>query len=87
MIQHLITLVSIIKQHIRNYLPEAFALIQELWVAYPALEVSIVALVESLSKALHAEFRPFLPTVLPPMLKVRYTIYAYQFNFSNLIYH
>ncbi|KAF9509645.1 hypothetical protein BS47DRAFT_139059 [Hydnum rufescens UP504] len=69
-IQQLAVLVWIIKQHVRNYLPEIFSLIQELWVISPNVEIHIVALIESIARALNAEFKPYLPTVLPPMLKI-----------------
>lgn len=35
-----------------------------------ALQTPIVSLIEALGKALDAEFKPFLPTILPLMLKV-----------------
>ncbi|KAG8958873.1 phosphatidylinositol kinase- protein kinase tor1 [Tulasnella sp. 419] len=68
-LQQLAILVHIIKQHIRNYLEDMLELIKELW-NYPSLEVHVVALVESLARALNAEFKPFLATILPPMLKL-----------------
>ncbi|KZT27933.1 phosphatidylinositol 3-kinase [Neolentinus lepideus HHB14362 ss-1] len=68
-LQQLAILVGIIKQHVRNYTPEIFALITELW-DNSSLHLPIVSLVESLGKALDAEFKPFLPTILPLMLKV-----------------
>jgi FKBP12-rapamycin complex-associated protein len=69
-LQQLTILVGIVTQHIRNYLQEIIALIQELWVANVALHTGLVSLIEALSKALDAEFRTFLPALLPPMLKV-----------------
>jgi len=68
-LQQLAILVSIIKQHVRNYMPDIFALITELW-ENVALQLPIVALIESLGRALDAEFKPFLPTILPLILKV-----------------
>ncbi|KAG8995960.1 phosphatidylinositol kinase- protein kinase tor1 [Tulasnella sp. JGI-2019a] len=68
-LQQLAILVNIIKQHIRNYLGEILDLIKELW-AFATLEGHVVALVESLAGALNAEFKPFVATVLPPMLKL-----------------
>jgi serine/threonine-protein kinase mTOR len=69
-LQQLAILVYIIKQHIRNYLDDILDLINDLW-SFPSLEVHVVSLIESLARALNAEFKPFLATVLPPMLKVR----------------
>ncbi|KDQ52943.1 hypothetical protein JAAARDRAFT_61533 [Jaapia argillacea MUCL 33604] len=68
-LQQLAILVGIIKQHVRNYTPEVFGLITELWESL-SLQLPIVSLVEALGKALDAEFKPFLPTILPLMLKV-----------------
>jgi serine/threonine-protein kinase mTOR len=68
-LQELEILVDIIKQHIRVYMPDIVGLITELW-GNPALHLPIVSLVESLGRALDAEFKPFLPTILPLTLKV-----------------
>ncbi|KXN92422.1 Phosphatidylinositol 3-kinase tor2 [Leucoagaricus sp. SymC.cos] len=68
-LQQLAILIGIIKQHVRNYMPDIFALITELW-ENVALQLPIVALIEALGKALDAEFKPFLPTILPLILKV-----------------
>lgn len=68
-LQQLAILVGIIKQHIRNYMPDVFGLITELWET-ASLQLPIVSLIEALGKALDAEFKPFLPTILPLILKV-----------------
>lgn len=68
-LQQLAILVGIIKQHIRNYMPEVFGLVTELW-ENASLQLPIVSLIEALGKALDAEFKPFLPTILPHLLKV-----------------
>ncbi|KAI6023936.1 hypothetical protein PISMIDRAFT_679672 [Pisolithus microcarpus 441] len=68
-LQQLAILVGIIKQHVRNYMPEVFGLVTELW-ENVSLQLPIVSLVEALGKALDAEFKPFLPTILPHLLKV-----------------
>ncbi|KAJ2934856.1 hypothetical protein H1R20_g2275, partial [Candolleomyces eurysporus] len=68
-LQQLAILVSIIKQHIRNYVVEVFSLVKNLWDSVP-LQLPIVALIEAMGKALDAEFKPFLPSVLPLVLKV-----------------
>ncbi|TFK75010.1 phosphatidylinositol 3-kinase [Pluteus cervinus] len=68
-LQQLAILVGIIKQHVRNYIFEFFNLITELW-ENATLQLAIVTLVESLGKALDAEFKPFLPSILPLLLKV-----------------
>ncbi|KIM44660.1 hypothetical protein M413DRAFT_25110 [Hebeloma cylindrosporum] len=68
-LQQLAILIGIIKQHVRNFLPDIFSLITELW-ENAALQLPIVALIEALGKALDAEFKPFLPAILPLVLKV-----------------
>ncbi|KAF8637601.1 hypothetical protein AX17_002670 [Amanita inopinata Kibby_2008] len=68
-LQQLAILVGIIKQHVRNYMPDVFSLITELW-ENASLQLPIVSLIEALGKALDAEFKPFLPTILPLLLKV-----------------
>ncbi|KAF8817420.1 phosphatidylinositol 3-kinase [Phlegmacium glaucopus] len=68
-LQQLAILISIIKQHVRNYMPEVFSLIAELW-ENATLQLPIVALIEALGKALEAEFKPFLPSIIPLILKV-----------------
>ena len=50
-------------------MPEVFGLVTELW-EHASLQLPIVSLIEALGKALDAEFKPFLPTILPPIMKV-----------------
>lgn len=49
-------------------MPDIFNLIKETW-ENVALQLPIVALVEALGKALDAEFKPFLPSIIPLVLK------------------
>ena len=62
-------LIGIIKQHVRNFVPQIFDLVNELW-EIASLQLPLATLVEALGKALDAEFRPFLPSILPRLLKV-----------------
>ncbi|RWR77912.1 serine/threonine-protein kinase TOR isoform X2 [Cinnamomum micranthum f. kanehirae] len=71
------TLVSIVRQHIRKYLPELLSLISELWSSFslPATNRSvqglpILHLVEQLCLALNDEFRTYLPDILPCCIQV-----------------
>ena len=50
-------------------MPDIFKLIEDLW-ENTSLHLPLVSLVEALGKAMDAEFKPFLPHVLPMMLKV-----------------
>ncbi|KAK7686283.1 hypothetical protein QCA50_010507 [Cerrena zonata] len=68
-LEQLAILVGIIKQHVRNHMPDVFSLIEDLW-ENTSLHLPLVSLVEALGKAMDAEFKPFLPHVLPMMLKV-----------------
>lgn len=71
------TLVSIVRQHIRKYLPDLLALISELWSSFtlPAANRSVhglpvLHLVEQLCVALNDEFRTYLPAILPCCIQV-----------------
>ncbi|KAJ3547494.1 hypothetical protein NM688_g5399 [Phlebia brevispora] len=68
-LEQLAILVGIIKQHVRNHMPDIFKLVTELW-DNTSLQLPLVSLVEALGKALDSEFKPFLPTTLPLLLKV-----------------
>jgi FKBP12-rapamycin complex-associated protein len=50
-------------------MPDVFSLVAELWENF-TLQLPIVALIEALGKALDSEFKPFLPSILPLLLKV-----------------
>ncbi|KIJ55748.1 hypothetical protein M422DRAFT_24274 [Sphaerobolus stellatus SS14] len=68
-LEQIAILIGIIKQHVRNYVPQLFDLVNDLWET-SSLQLPLVTLVEALGKALDAEFRPFLPSILPRLLKV-----------------
>ncbi|XP_019183667.1 PREDICTED: serine/threonine-protein kinase TOR isoform X1 [Ipomoea nil] len=70
------TLVSIVRQHVRKYLPEMLSLISELWSSFcsptasrPVHISAILHLVEQLCLALNDEFRKFLPEILPSCIQ------------------
>ncbi|KAG6916802.1 hypothetical protein DXG01_005325 [Tephrocybe rancida] len=67
-LEQLAILIGIVKHNIRNFVPDIMALINELW-DNSTLHLPIVFLIEALGKVLDAEFKPFLPTVLPLILK------------------
>uniref|UniRef100_A0A6N2LXY0 Serine/threonine-protein kinase TOR n=1 Tax=Salix viminalis TaxID=40686 RepID=A0A6N2LXY0_SALVM len=71
------TLVSIVRQHIRKYLPELLSLISELWSSFslpatirPPRGFPVLHLVEQLCLALNDEFRKHLPVILPSCIQV-----------------
>ncbi len=64
----LATLVSIVRQHIRNYLPSLVEIMQEYWNSSPSLHSTILSLIESISRTLEGEFKIYLAGLLPLML-------------------
>lgn len=67
--QQLAILISIIKQHVRNYLQDIFALVQEDWHQNASIQMTIVALMEAVARALECEFKTYLPLLLPNLLQ------------------
>lgn len=66
----LATLVSIVRQHIRNYLPEIIEILQEYWHKSTSLQTTILSLIEAISRSLEGEFKIYLAGILPLMLGV-----------------
>jgi FKBP12-rapamycin complex-associated protein len=63
-------LVTIVKQHIRNYLPDIVTVLQEYWNVSASLQANILQLVEAISRSLEGEFKIYLAGLLPLMLGV-----------------
>ncbi|MCO5558518.1 hypothetical protein L7F22_012103 [Adiantum nelumboides] len=68
--------VSIVKQHIRKYLPEMLSLTSEFWsslllptTSRPNGGSPVLNLLEQLCKALNDEFRAYLPGILPRFIQ------------------
>lgn len=68
--QQLAILIAIVKQHIRNYLDDIFTLIKEFWTASSPLQSTLIHLVEHIAVALGAEFKIYLPQLMPQILRV-----------------
>lgn len=68
--QQLAKLVAIVKQHIRNYLDDICGLIKEFWLPNSSLQGTIILLLEYIAIALGAEFKVYLPRLMPQILKV-----------------
>src|SRR3954470_2451953 len=68
--QQLGILVSIVKQHIRNYLAEIFTLVEEYWNPASNTQGTIISLVEAIAGALDGEFKIYLPRLLPHLLQI-----------------
>ncbi|KAM0276168.1 hypothetical protein ACHAQH_007020 [Verticillium albo-atrum] len=64
----LATLVSIVRQHIRNFLPQIVEACQEYWNPKLGLQPTILSLVEAISRGLEGEFKIYLAGLLPLML-------------------
>ena len=63
-------LVTIVRQHIRNFLPDIVTVLQEYWNVSPSLQANILQLVEAISRSLEGEFKIYLAGLLPLMLGV-----------------
>ncbi|KAF6208231.1 hypothetical protein GE061_016683 [Apolygus lucorum] len=70
LLQQLATLIAIMKQHIRNYLDDIFKLIKEFWTVNTPLQSTLILLVEHIAVALGAEFKVYMPLLMPQILKV-----------------
>lgn len=68
--QQLASLISIVKQHIRNYLDDIFVLIKEFWTNNSPLQATLILLIECIAVALGAEFKIYLPQLMPNILRV-----------------
>jgi len=69
MLSELAILVSVIKAHVRRFLPEILEIIHTFW-GNNALLKSTLLLCEELSRALRDEFRAYLPELLPRIVAV-----------------
>ncbi|GAA5903699.1 hypothetical protein JCM6882_003390 [Rhodosporidiobolus microsporus] len=69
--QNLGQLISMVKQHIRNHLGPIMSTIREFWTTThnAGLQVIIVDVIQSIALALDAEFKAYLPNLLPLMLQ------------------
>ncbi|KAI9656704.1 MAG: phosphatidylinositol kinase- protein kinase tor1 [Trizodia sp. TS-e1964] len=63
-------LVTIVRQHIRNYLPDMLKLITDYWQYSAPLQSTILQLVEAIATSLEGEFKVYLAQLLPLMLGV-----------------
>lgn len=67
-LKQLAQLINIVKQHIRNYLDDVFALVHEFWNPNSSLQITIIQLVESIARAVEGEFKAYLPQLLQQIL-------------------
>ncbi|KAK4703758.1 serine/threonine-protein kinase mTOR, partial [Phenoliferia sp. Uapishka_3] len=69
--QNLGQLISMVKQHVRNHLGPILATVRDFWssATNPGLQIIIIDVIQSISLALDAEFKAYLPNLLPLMLQ------------------
>lgn len=63
-------LVTIVRQHIRSFLPDILQLIREHWQVNTNLQGTILQLIEAIARSLEGEFKIYLAQLLPSMLQV-----------------
>lgn len=70
MLQQLGKLISIVQQHIRSYLDEIFSVIRDFWTTNTPMHITLINLVEQIAIALGAEFKVFVPFLIPHIDRV-----------------
>lgn len=68
-LKQLANLITIVKQHIRNFLEDVFALVHDFWNPNSSLQITIIHLVEAVAKAVEGEFKAYLPRLLQQILR------------------
>ena len=68
--QQLGFLIAIVKQHIRPYLDQILELVKEHWTVNSPFQITIIFLIEHVAMALGAEFKMYLPHLVPLILRV-----------------
>ncbi|KAI9793200.1 MAG: phosphatidylinositol kinase- protein kinase tor1 [Peltula sp. TS41687] len=63
-------LVTIVRQHIRPFLPPILELVRDYWQAAMPLQGTILQLVEAISRSLEGEFKVYLAALIPLLLGV-----------------
>lgn len=67
--QNLAILIGIVKQHIRNYLPDIFDVIHDFWNPDSSIQLTIIWVIEAVALAVEGEFKAFLPKLLQEILR------------------
>ena len=80
-------LVSIVREHIRNYTDELVDLVRHYWTIAPTVQVTTLSLIESLARALGHDFYPSMVKLLPLMMKVLEFDVSYNSQTSIKILH
>lgn len=70
LLQQLVILVEIVRQHIITYMNDIFKLIKEFWTNNTPLQSTLINLIEQIAIALGGEFRNYLSQLIPQILRV-----------------
>ena len=68
-LKQLSNLVTVIRQHIRNYINDIFAVIHELWENSPTVHITLIMVIETIARAVEGEFKAYLPKLLQQILR------------------
>ena len=63
-------LVSIVRTHIRNFVPQLMQTVESSWKYGGSTQATVLSLVEAMSRALEAEFKGYITKILPLLLAV-----------------
>ena len=63
-------LVSIVRTHIRNFVPQLMDVIEGFWSVNSSTQATVLSLVEAMSRSLEGEFKGYITRLLPLMLSV-----------------
>ena len=67
---HLAVLVSIVRHHVRAFVPQLMALIEEYWTVSRQIQITILSLLEELARGIPGEFAGGVGRALPLMVQV-----------------
>lgn len=62
------SLISVVKQHIRNFIDPILSIVLDFW-DHPSLQTVVIQLVEVTARALEGEFKAFIPRLLTVILR------------------
>ncbi|CAK8674525.1 unnamed protein product [Clavelina lepadiformis] len=63
-------IISTVKQHVRSYMDNIFAVITEFWNMGSSMQATLISLTEQIAAALASEFKLYLPQIIPHALKI-----------------
>jgi serine/threonine-protein kinase mTOR len=70
--QQLARVVNIMVQHMKHYMEDMIALVQQYWNSHtsPAIQSTIISLMEALACIPDVDFKPYIPRLLPDILDI-----------------